>query len=199
MSLSSIAVVGTGPSGLSIVEAIAQADMSVLAVCVTGGRCGLARKRLRKTLSMRVDIGELSEEEATAILSRVEFTRDPSDARECDLVIESTVGDVRARRAVLATIEGSISRGSVLASNIKRSELPKIAEVLERKDQFLGLRFFHPSTHTPLVEVVDLPDTAPGARFACEAFVRWLGKTPVEHVEGTVEPVLGLPAMSGAR
>jgi len=198
MSLSSIAVVGTGPSGLSIVEAIAQAEMSVLAVCVTGARRGLARKRLRKTLSMRVDIGELTAEEADAILSRVEFTRDISVASDCDLVIESTVGDVRARRAVLATLEGSISRGSVLASNIGRSELPKIAEVLERKDQFLGLRFFHPATHTPLVEVVDLPETAPGARLTCETFVRWLGKTPVHHVEGTVEPVLSVPALSGA-
>lgn len=198
MSLSSIAVVGTGPNGLSIVEAIAQADMTVLAVCVTGARRGLARKRLRKTLSMRVDIGELSAEEAEAILSRVQFTREPSDARDCDLVIESTVGDVRARRAVLATIEGSISRGSVLASNIRRAELPKIAEVLERKDQFLGLRFFHPATHTPQVEVVALPDTAPGARLTCETFVRWLGKTPVKHLEGAVEPALSARAFSGA-
>lgn len=105
-------------------------------------------------------------------------------------MIEATVGDVRSRRAMLATVEGSISRGSVLASTSIRSELPLIAEALERKDQFLGLRFFHPATHTPLVEVVPLPETAPGARFACEAFCRWLDKTPVEQVEGEVEPVL---------
>jgi len=186
MSLSAVAVVGTGPSGLSIVEAIAEADIPVVAVCVTGARRDLALKRLQKTLSMRVDVGELSEARVGEILAAVTFTRDLGDARDCDLVIESTVGDVRSRRALLATIEGTISRGSVLASNALRSELPQIAEALGRKDQFIGLRFFHPATHTPLVEVTALPETAPGARFACESFCRWLGKTPVEQVEGDV-------------
>ncbi len=188
MSLSAIAVVGTGPSGLSIAEAIAEANVPVVAVCVTGGRRDLARKRLEKTLSMRVDIGELTEARASEILGHVTFTRDLADARDCDLVIESTVGDVRSRRALLATIESTISRGSVLASNAARSQLPQIAEALGRKDQFLGLRFFHPATHTPLVEIAALTETAPGARFACETFCRWLGKTPVEQVEGEVRP-----------
>lgn len=190
MSLSAIAVVGTGPVGLSIIEAIATASMPVVAVCVTGSRRDLASKRLEKTLSMRVDVGELTAAQAIEIRGNVRFTRDLADASDCDLVIEATVGDVRSRRAMLATVEGSISRGSVLASTSIRSELPLIAEALERKDQFLGLRFFHPATHTPLVEVVPLPETAPGARFACEAFCRWLDKTPVEQVEGEVEPVL---------
>jgi 3-hydroxyacyl-CoA dehydrogenase len=55
--------------------------------------------------------------------------------------------------------------------------------VLVRPDQFLGLRFFHPATHTPLVQVIALPETAPGAVFACRTLCRWLGKTPVEEVE----------------
>lgn len=190
MSLSAVAVVGTGPEALSIVETVAEADLPVVAVCVTGARRALARKRLLKTLSMRVALGDLSSDEADAIASRVHFTRDLSEVRDCDLVIESVVGDVRARRAILATLEHKISRGSVLASNAPRSLLPQIAEVLERRDQFLGLRFFHPASHTLLVEVAPLTETAPGARYACEAFCRWLGKTPVEQVDGRVDPVV---------
>ena len=191
MSLSAIAVVGTGPRGLAIAEAVAEAELPVLAVCVTGAREDLAKRRLLKTLSMRVGLGELTAAEAEAIAERVTFTRDLGRVRDCDLVIESIVGDIKSRRAMLATIEGTISRATVLACNVARPSLPRIAEVLERKDQFIGLRFFHPATHTPLVEVIPLPETAPGARFACETFCRWLHKTPVEHVEGAVRPVLG--------
>ncbi len=194
MSLSAIAVVGTGPAGLSIAEAVAEAELPVLAVCMTGARQDLARRRLRKTLAMRVALGELTRKEADAIDERVHFTRDLARVRDCDLVIESAVGDVRSRRAVLATIESTISRATVLASNVARPDLARIAEVLERKDQFIGLRFFHPATHTPLVEVMPLPETAPGARYACETFCRWLHKTPVEQVEGEVAPVLGRKA-----
>ena len=187
MSLSTVGVVGTGPSGLSIVQAIAEADLPVVAVCVTGARRDLARKRLQKTLAMRVQNEELTEARAADILGLVTFTSDLANARDCDLVIESTVGDVRSRRALLATIEGTISRGSVLASNAARSQLPQIAEALGRRDQFLGLRFFHPATRTQLVEISSLPETAPGARFACETFCRWLGKTPVEQVDGELD------------
>lgn len=197
MSLSAVAVVGTGPQGLSIAEAVAEADLSVVAVCVTGARRDLARRRLEKTLMMRVDLGELTLEQADAIASRVRFTRNIAEVRGCDLVIESVVGDVRARRANLATLEGRVSRGSVLAANAPRSLLPQIAEVLDRRDQFLGLRFFHPATHTPLVEVIPLPETAPGARFAIEAFCRRLGKTPVEQVDGLAPPEL-LPRTKAA-
>jgi 3-hydroxyacyl-CoA dehydrogenase len=190
MSLSAVAVVGAGPQGLSIAEAVGEADLPVTVVSVTHGRRDLATRRVRKTLAMRVDVGELTEREADAILERFRFTRDLSAVADCDLVIESAVGDVRMRRAILATLEGRVSRGSVLASNTTRAQLPKMAEVLSRTDQFLGLRFFHPASHTPLVEVMPQPDTAPGAIIACETFVRWLGKTPVEQVVGEVAPVL---------
>ena len=196
MSLNTVAVVGMGPSGLSIAQATAEADINVIAVCVTSARPVLARRRMNKTLEMRIERGELTRREADELLARVTFTTDLARARTCDLVIESTVGDVRSRRALLATIESTISRGSVLASNSVRAELPQIAEALVRKDQFLGLRFFHPATHTSLVEVISLPETAPGARFACEAFCRWLGKTSVEQVDGALEPAPGHIAAS---
>lgn len=186
MSLSSVAVVGAGPRGLSIATAIAEADLGVTVVCATRASEQSARRRLRRLAEMRVDIGELSRPAADEIVSLVRIERDLSAASEADLVIESTVGDVRARRAFLATVEGRMSRGAVLASNAPRAMLPSMAEVLVRPDQFLGLRFFHPATHSPLVEVVPLPETAPGAVFACQTLCRWMGKTPVEQVDGEV-------------
>jgi len=78
------------------------------------------------------------------------------------ITIESAVGDAMMRRALLATIEGRVSRGSLLVSNSTLEELPAIAEVLRRKDQFLGLHFVHPASHTPVVEVLPLAVTAPG-------------------------------------
>jgi 3-hydroxyacyl-CoA dehydrogenase len=201
MSVSSIAVVGAGPRGLSIAEAAAEADMPVTVYCVTAARREHARRRLERTTSLRVDVGEISRAIADEILANVSFTRDLAEATEADLVIESAVGDVRARRALLATIEMRLSRGSVLASNATRAQLGSLAEVLVRQDQFLGLRFFHPATHTPLVELMPLPETAPGAVGACQAFCRWLRKTPVERVDGEVRAVQRseLPKAAGGR
>lgn len=190
MSLSAVAVVGAGPRALSIAEAVAEAELPVTVVCVTEARRPHVRRRVERTLSMRVDVAELTTDEADAILGRMAFTRDLGRVAGSDLVVESAIGDVRMRRALLATLEPHVSRGSVLAANITRGQLPKMAEVLSRTDQFLGLRFFHPASHTPLVEVVPLPESAPGAIIACETLVRWMDKTPVEQVVGDVQPVL---------
>lgn len=189
MSVSSVAVVGAGPRGLSIAEAIAAADLATTVVCVAPSRRH-ATHRLRRTLAMRVEIGELTPEQADAIFDNVVIARELGAAADADLVIESSIGDVRARRAFLATLEGRMSRGSVLASNTSERHLASMAEVLVRPDQFLGLRFFHPATHTPLVQVMPQPETAPGAVFACQTLCRWMGKTPVEEVEGEVAALL---------
>ncbi len=202
MSVSSVAIVGAGPKGLSIAEALAEAELTVSVVCVTGSRIDRAAHRLKRTLSMRVDVGELSAKESDAILERVQFTRDLRVVTDADLVIESAVGDVRSRRALLATLETRMSRGSVLASNTTQAQLAQMAEVLVRPDQFLGLRFFHPATHTPLVQVMPLPETAPGAIVAVHTVCRWLGKTAVERVEGEVRPIvprLELPKVATGR
>jgi 3-hydroxyacyl-CoA dehydrogenase len=61
--------------------------------------------------------------------------------------------------------------------------------VLRRRDQFVGMRFFHPATHTHLVELGLLADTAPGVAAACRAFCGWLAKTPVEATEAGVPRV----------
>lgn len=190
MSFSAVAIVGAGPAGLSIAESVAEADVPVTVVCVTGARQELAARRLDKTLSMRVDVGELTRDEADELRSRVTFTRELSDVAGSDLVIEAAVGDARMRRAILATVETRVSRGALLASNVPSDELPAMAEVLSRKDQFLGLHFVHPASHTPVVEVLPLPETAPGAVVACETLVRWMGKRPVERFVGAVTPVL---------
>ena len=179
MSLSSIAVVGAGPHALSIAEAIAGADLPVRVVCVTGDRLEFARRRLARTLQMRVDIGELHAARAEELAAYVHFAHDLSAVSGCDLVIDSAVGDVRMRRALLATVESHVSRGAVLAASAPAEDLPAMAEVLVRPDQFLGLRFVHPASHTSTVELTALPETAPGAYAACQTFCRWLEKTPL--------------------
>jgi len=105
MSFNEVAVVGAGSSGLSIAELVAEADIPVTVICVTGARRAHAARRLDKTLRMRVDVGELTPQEADAIRERVTFTREVAKVADCDLVIESAVGDAMMRRALLATIQ----------------------------------------------------------------------------------------------
>jgi 3-hydroxyacyl-CoA dehydrogenase len=185
VSFGSVSIVGAGPVACGIAIAIARIGVPVTLVRSHRGDGKLALERIDRRLGWEVDAGQLSEPERAVVRARIDFAHDLSAVRGSDLVVESTAGEPRARRANLATIEGHLSGGAVLAVNVAAHHLPELAEVLRRKDQFVGMRFFHPATHTHLVELGLLADTAPGVVAACRAFCAWLAKTPVEHAEGT--------------
>lgn len=183
MSFGSVSIVGAGPVACGIAIAIARIGVPVTVVRAHRGDGQLALERIDRRLGWEVDAGQLSAPERAVVRARIDFAHDLSAVRGSDLVIESTAAEPRARRATLATIEGHLSGGAVLAVNVEAHHLPELAEVLRRKDQFVGMRFFHPATHTHLVELGLLADTAPGVVAACRAFCGWLAKTPVERAE----------------
>jgi 3-hydroxyacyl-CoA dehydrogenase len=86
----------------------------------------------------------------------------------------------------------------VLATNSPTEHLAAIAEVLRRRDQFVGLSFFSGAAADPpprrgarpslpskrLVELGLLAETAPGVAAACRAFALSLGTTTIERATG---------------
>ncbi|MFO0714449.1 MAG: 3-hydroxyacyl-CoA dehydrogenase NAD-binding domain-containing protein [Sandaracinus sp.] len=195
MSFSSIGVVGSGPLGCAIAIAIARTEVSVLLVRAMRGDAALAARRIESRLRYFLDAGEITEDELERAREGIRIVDDLALLAPCDLVIESVPGDDLARRAVLATLESRLSPGAVLASNSAPEDLSAIAEVLRRRDQFVGLRFFASPlseragarTSLPSASVVELSllvETAPGVAAACKAFARSLGTTTIEHSTG---------------
>lgn len=189
MSFSSVSIVGAGPVSGAIAVAIARIGTPVTIVRAAHGDLGRVLTRIDRRLGWEVDAGTLAPGEREVVRARIDVATDLGAIASSDLVIESTAGDARSRRALLATIEGSLSGGSVLAANASAHHLPALAEVLRRRDQFVGMRFFQPATATSLVELSLLADTAPGVTAACRAFSSWLSKDLVVRAEG--EPRIG--------
>lgn len=183
MSFGNVSIIGAGPVACGIAIAIARVGVPVTLVRAARGDVKLALERVDRRLGWEVDAGGLSEAERAVVRARIDIATDLNAARDSDLVIESTTSDPRARRATLATLETYLSPGAVLAVNAPSHHLSELAEVLRRRDQFVGMKFFHPATHTHLVELGLLADTAPGAAAACRAFCGWLAMTPVERSE----------------
>lgn len=182
MSFSSVSVVGAGPTGIGIALVCAAEGFPVWVV--RAGRStslDAVRARLERRLALSAELGEVKAGDRSAIASRIRVVRDPSQALEPDLVIDAMQCDPKNRRAMLATLEGRLSDGAVLATGCEREHLSAIAEVVRRPDQLVGMRFEVPVTRSPRVDLAFLPETAPGAIAACRAFVSMLRKTPRER------------------
>lgn len=193
MAFSSVGIVGSGPLGCSIAIAIARTDTPTLLVRAARGADALASRRIESRLRFFRDAEEMTDREVERARESIRLVDDLAHLSSCDLVIESVAGDERARRAMLATLESRLSPGAVLASNSPAEQLPCIAEVLRRRDQFVGLHFFTGKRAEPqppgssmmrIVELGLLADTAPGVAFACKAFAQGLGTTTIERSTG---------------
>lgn len=184
MSFGTVSVVGASPVACEIAIDIARVGMAVTLVRSARGGLDLVESRVDRRIRWQLDSGHLSPTEAHAIVGRIEIEKDLSAVSQSDLVIESSFGDLRSRRALLATLEGKLSSGAVLASNCASSQLAAVSEVVRRRDQFVAMRFMHPNPSKQL-ELGFLADTAPGVMAACRTFCGWLSLIPTESSQGT--------------
>ncbi|MEM9195285.1 MAG: 3-hydroxyacyl-CoA dehydrogenase NAD-binding domain-containing protein [Myxococcota bacterium] len=179
MEIECVAVVGCGRMGLGIVECAAAAGLSVIAIKSTPGDITKARARLEKSVGRSVARGKRSQEDAEALLERVEFDSRFDRVAEAALVIESVVEDLPLKRGLLRRLEASMNPRAVLASNTSSLRLFELAAVLERPSRFIGLHFFNPVPAMKLVELATLERTESYAAPLAEAFCARLGKTAV--------------------
>jgi 3-hydroxyacyl-CoA dehydrogenase/enoyl-CoA hydratase/3-hydroxybutyryl-CoA epimerase len=97
-----------------------------------------------------------------------------------DLVIEAIFEDLDAKQALYRTLQASMKPGAILATNTSSIRLEELRTVLDHTERFIGLHFFNPVAQLPLVEVIRCEDTQQDVLDAGFAFVKGIGKFPLE-------------------
>jgi 3-hydroxyacyl-CoA dehydrogenase len=123
MSFNSVTVVGAGPVGCAIAVAIARVGVPVSIVRGARGEIGLATARIERRLRWHVDGGELRPEERDRARERIKLGTELAVAAGSDLVMETTFGDRRSRRALLDA-RGAGDRGGRCSRRSSPSSLP---------------------------------------------------------------------------
>lgn len=99
---------------------------------------------------------------------------------DADLVIEAIFEDLEAKRQLYSDVQAQIGPDAVLATNTSSIRLEELRTVLKRPQRFIGLHFFNPVAKLPLVEVIRCEDTEQAVLDTAFAFVRGIGKFPLE-------------------
>jgi len=180
MSISTVAVVGCGMMGRGIMEVSAVAGLNVKGIKLTPGDLSGPKGAVEKSLARRVKKGKMTQDEADAVLGRIEFTSELSAVADADLVVESVVEVEETKVKLLTDLEGHMHPEAVLGSNTSSLRLEVIAGKLKRPKNFVGLHFFSPVPAMALVELGAIGDTADFAIEKSRAFCEKIGKTAVE-------------------
>jgi 3-hydroxybutyryl-CoA dehydrogenase len=179
MDVKRVGIVGSGIMGSGIAECAARNGHEVVLRSRRQETADAMVAGLEKSLGKQVEKGRLSEEDRAATLSRVSATSELGELEGCDLVIESIVEDLTAKKHLFTELDRVCPDHTVLATNT--STLPVIEMAMEtgRPDKVCGIHFFNPAPMMSLVEVVR-PLTASDETIAtATAFAEAVGKNPV--------------------
>ena len=125
--VSHVGIVGSGIMGAGIAE-----------VAVTTGHRATVRSRsesaarevvdrVAKSLAKRVERGKLEAAQRDEALALLATTTNLVDLATCDLVIESVIEDIDAKRAILAELDSVLADSAVIATNTSTLSVTELA------------------------------------------------------------------------
>ncbi len=180
MAIKRIGIVGSGIMGSGIAEVAAKAGIEVVLRSRAQSTADAMVAGLEKSLAKQVERNKLDAAERDTVLARVRAVTDLGELADCDLVLESIVEDLAAKKHLFTELDRICGEHAILATNT--STLPVVDMAMEtgRPDKVCGIHFFNPAPVMALVEIVR-PITAADATIgAALAFAEACGKSPVE-------------------
>ena len=178
-AVSRVAVLGAGMMGAGLSHSLARASYEVSVLDVSREVAGRAVEHTRKQLEKDRTAGRVTEEDASAILSRIRPTDDYADLAGSDFVIEAVFEKRQIKTDAIRRAEEVIAADAVFASNTSTLPVTGLAEASKRPHRFIGMHFFSPVERMPLVEIIRSKMTDDTTLAWTLDLARRLGKTPI--------------------
>ncbi len=99
----------------------------------TGGRA-----ILQKSTGRAVKRGKMSEEDAAALIGRIQFSTDNTDVSDCDLVIEAVNENPELKASIFRVIDEAAPEHAILATNTSSLSITAIAAVTKNPSRVVG-------------------------------------------------------------
>lgn len=174
--ISHVHVVGAGVMGGDIASWCALRGLSVTLQDREQKYVDPAIDRAQKLFAKRVR----DDDDRAAAAARLKSDVNGDGIADADLIIEAIFENLEAKQGLYATIEEKMQPDAVLATNTSSIRLEDLRTRLRNPDQFIGLHFFNPVAQMPLVEIVRCEDTVQDVLDLGFAFVKGVGKFPLE-------------------
>lgn len=177
-NIKKVAVVGAGTMGQGIAQVCAMAGLEVLLYDLNSQMLDRATQTISQNLKKGIERGKVSQEQKEIALNNIKVTVS-EDELLADLIIEAIVEKLDVKQGLFKRLEAINSENTILASNTSSIPITRIASVLERPANFVGMHFFNPAHIMKLVEVISGVSTDPQVAQTVYDLALKLGKEPV--------------------
>ncbi len=200
MAIKRIGVVGSGIMGSGVAEVAAKSGFEVVLRSRSQEGADAMLAGLDASLARQVKKGRLEEGDAAELRGRVTAVTALAELATCDLVLESIVEDLAAKRELFTELDRVCAPDAILATNTSTLPIVDMAMTTQRPDRVCGIHFFNPAPAMSLVEVVPAITTSDATLDDARTFVAACGKTAVtvKDQAGFVVNALLFPYLNNA-
>ena len=179
MTISTVAVIGSGTMGRGIAQAAALAGHWVVLYDLTEEIVERGLRTIRHSIEEGVRRGKTTAEAAAQANAALTTTTDLVEAARADLVIEAVPEELELKRKLFGRLDAAAAPHTILASNTSSLSISAIAAAAHHPARVIGLHFLNPAHLMPLVEIIRGDRTSDETVAVGHDFIEGLGKTPV--------------------
>lgn len=180
MKIEKIMVVGSGQMGSGIVQVLAQYGYQVVMNDIKEEFVQKGIAKITKQLDREIAKGRKTEEEKTALLSRIQPSTNLEDGKDVQLVIEAATENRKIKQEIFKKLDEVTPAEAILATNTSSLPITEIAAATNRPEKVIGMHFFNPVQVMKLIEVIRGLATSDETFEAIMELSKNIGKVPVE-------------------
>lgn len=179
-----IGVIGAGMMGTAIGLECLRNGMELVLKDVSPLIAQRGAEQIGDQLGQLMEKGIMTAEQVEELKKGITATDDSSHFKDCDLVIEAVFENQHLKSKVVQEASLELDEYSLLASNTVSIPITKLADNMERPEQFIGLHFFAPVGETRMVEIVKGKKTSEESVAKAFDFVKAIKKYPIIVKDG---------------
>ena len=173
------AVIGAGIMGGGIAFQAASKGTPIIMKDIGNAQLALGMNEANKLLTKQVERKKMKPVQMGETLARIRPTLGYDEFKDVDIVIEAVTENPKIKDIVLRETESKVGPNTIIASNTSTISITRLAEGLERPENFVGMHFFNPVPLMPLVEVIRGEKTSAEAIATTVVLAQKMGKTPI--------------------
>jgi 3-hydroxyacyl-CoA dehydrogenase/enoyl-CoA hydratase/3-hydroxybutyryl-CoA epimerase/enoyl-CoA isomerase len=174
-----VGVLGAGMMGSGIALAFVRRGIPTVVLDKAPAALEKGVGNITKGLQGRVAIGRMSPDEAAAALARLSTSTTLYALADRDVVIEAITENEEMKVNLYRQLQKVLRPDAILASNTSAISITRMAQAVERPENFAGMHFFNPVERMQLVEVIRGDKTSDETVVTLVALAKRIGKTPI--------------------
>lgn len=185
MTISTIAVVGSGYMGGGIAQVLALAGCSVVLSDQSAEIASANRERIIAEASAFAEQKLFVADAAETIARNVRAAASVEEAVEGVDFVEEAVPEIPAVKAEMLGRISAANPTAIIGSNTSTISIGELATHVQNPERFLGVHFSNPAPFIPGVELIPHDSTRSSAVEAVATLLRSAGKSPATVTDAT--------------